>query len=114
MRALRQIPRPDPVTIAQVPHVFDGEVLLTTISGAAALMGVTNAAVRYWIRKHWVQTRLAPSGRKWIVITSLWREAPPRDVQAWVERAQESARAMTADRVAAAGVEQGETPEGVE
>lgn len=101
-----------PVTIAQVPHVFDGEVLLTTISGAAALMGVTNAAVRYWIRKNWVQVRLAPSGRKWIVIASLWREDVPKDVAAQIARAQDAARGMTADRVANQSADRAETAPG--
>ena len=98
----RTAPRRDPVTIAQIPHIWDGDVLLTTVQGAAALMQVGLSTVRYWDRKGWIRVKYSPSGRKHVVIESLWRDEPPVWVRAQVEAAREGARRMTAVRLARA------------
>lgn len=105
MSSAPALPRPDPVTLAQITTLWDGQVLLCSISDAAKLLGVARGTVHDWIRKDLVQVRYLPSGRKRVVVSSLWRDTPPGEMRAQLAAAEARARAMTRDRLAAAGAD---------
>lgn len=75
-----------PKPLTQIPIAWDGEILMTTVRGAADLMGVGVTTVRYWIRRGMVTgARRHPSGRVWIPVVGLWRDAVPAALQQQIE-----------------------------
>ena len=80
---LARIPAPPPrkargpATLADIPHVWDGEILMTTVRGAADLLGVTPQTVRNWIRAGKIAgvRRQAGGTRPWVPVRHLWQGA---------------------------------------
>lgn len=89
-----------PKTLAEIPHVWDGEILMTTVRGAADLLGVCPTTVRNWIRAGRVTgCRYLPSGRKYLPVRQLWRDEVPAEVASQIAKMREGAAALRALKV---------------
>lgn len=98
-----------PKTLAEISLAWDGEILMTSVRGAADLLGVSMTSVRNWIRSGKIRgCRYFPSGRKYLPVRELWREGVPERVEAEIQRMRDGAaalRALKTPSVAADAVE---------
>lgn len=94
-------------TLAEIPHVWDGEILMTTVRGAADLLGVTPQTVRNWLRAGKVPgVRYHAGGtRKWLPVRSLWRGTEPSWYAELLARQRAAAAHATAAKIAAGAAE---------
>ena len=67
-----------PIAAATTPDVVmtDGTQTLVDIPTAARMAGVSIRTVYNWIARDRVAVRYTPSGKRRVVVSSLWRDVP--------------------------------------
>lgn len=92
-----------PLTLFDIQTAWDGERLMTTVRGAADLLGVTPQTIRNWIRAGRVPVRHHPSGRRWLPVRSLWLDDLPPEVEEQIDRMRQGAAKLRELRAERAG-----------